>query len=200
MLYPQVKYSSGGNLMAKNRVLTLWTEEGINEKDTYILRKKSSDVPAPFDKAAAGDVQTLVDSFLARDDASGLSAPQIGITKKIIVFRTKGFEQKEKIKPDEYEVLINPRITQTRGDKVTMAEGCLSCPEIQVEISRFPEIKVRGLNAKGEKVSKRYLDYVARIIQHEIDHLDGKLIVDYKGDLYYPKNKKSFFNKLFDGT
>jgi peptide deformylase len=80
---------------------------------------------------------------------------------------------------------------------VTGVEGCLSCPDIQVEISRFPEIKVRALNAKGEKINKKYLDYVARVIQHEIDHLDGKLIVDYRGDIYYPKSKELFFEKIF---
>ncbi|MEN6374301.1 MAG: peptide deformylase [Smithella sp.] len=183
--------------MAENRVLTLWNEEGINKEDTAVLRKKCSEVAAPLDKESRGDLQTLIDSFLARDDASGLAAPQIGISKRIIVFRIKGFEEKGKIKPDEYEVLINPRITQARGEKVKMAEGCLSCPDIQVEISRFPEIKVRALNAKGEKISKRYVDYVARIVQHETDHLDGKLIVDYEGDMYYPKKKESFFNKIF---
>ncbi|MGV8057221.1 MAG: peptide deformylase [Smithellaceae bacterium] len=186
--------------MAKNRVLTLWNEEGINEKDTAVLRKKSSEVPTPLDKEGRSAVQTIVNAFLDRDDASGLAAPQIGITKRIIVFRNKGFGEKGKVKPDEFEVLINPRITQTRGEKVTMAEGCLSCPEIQVEVSRFPEIKIRALNDKGEKISKRYMDYVARVVQHEIDHLDGKLIVDYEGDIYYPKSKEKLFSKLFGGT
>jgi peptide deformylase len=186
--------------MAKNRVLTLWNEEGVNEKDAAVLRKKSSEVPAPLDKESRSAVQTLIDSFLGRDDASGLAAPQIGINKRIIAFRIKGFDEKGKIKPDDFEVLINPRITQTRGEKVTMSEGCLSCPEIQIEVSRFPEIKIRALNAKGEKISKRYQDYVARIVQHEIDHLDGKLIVDYEGDLYYPKGKEKLFNKLFGRT
>jgi peptide deformylase len=185
--------------MVKSRVLTLWNEEGVDEKDTAVLRKKSTDVPAPFSKEARATVQTLTDSFLARDDASGLAAPQIGITKRVIAFRTKGFGEKGKIKPDDFEVLINPRITQARGEKIKMTEGCLSCPDIQVEISRFPEIKVRALNARGEKISKRYIDYVARVVQHEIDHLDGKLIVDYEGDLYYPKNKQDFFEKLFKG-
>jgi peptide deformylase len=185
--------------MAKSRVLTLWNKDGMDEKDTVMLRKKSTEVPAPLSKEARTAVQTLTDSFLARDDASGLAAPQIGITKRIIAFRTKGFSEKGKIKPDEVEVLINPRITQARGEKIKMTEGCLSCPDIQVEISRFPEIKVRALNAKGEKISKRYLDYIARIIQHEIDHLDGKLIVDYEGDLYYPKDKQDFFEKIFKG-
>jgi peptide deformylase len=199
VLYAATKYESGGMLMAKNRVLALWNEEGINEKDATILRKKSSEVPTPLDKETRSTVQTLIDSFLARDDASGLAAPQIGITKRIIAFRNKGFGEKGKVNPDDIEVLVNPRITQARGEKVTMSEGCLSCPEIQIEISRFPEIKVRALNAKGEKISKRYQDYVARIIQHELDHLDGKLIVDYEGNLYYPKNKQSFFEKIFKG-
>ena len=186
--------------MTKSRVLTLWNEEGINEKDTSFLRKKSSEASSPLDKEARIAIQTLIDSFLGREDASGLAAPQIGINKRIIAFRIRGFGEKGKIKPEDFEVLVNPRITQARGEKVTMAEGCLSCPEIQVEISRFPEIKIRALNAQGEKISKRYLDYVARVIQHEIDHLDGKLIVDYEGDLYYPKSKESFFKKLFQGT
>jgi peptide deformylase len=185
--------------MAKSKVLTLWNEEGINDQDTSVLRKKSSEVPSPIDKESKAVIQTLSESFLDRDDASGLAAPQIGINKRVIAFRIKGFGEKGKVKPDDFEILVNPRITQARGEKVTMAEGCLSCPEIQVEVSRFPEIKVRALNTKGEKISKRYLDYVARIIQHEIDHLEGKLIVDYEGNLYYPQNKQDFFEKIFKG-
>ena len=184
--------------MSKDNVLTLWNDEGINKKDTTALRKKSKEMPAPLDKESREIIKTLVDSFLARDDASGLAAPQIGISKRVVVFRTKGFGEGGKVKsPDEFEVLVNPRITQARGEKVMMTEGCLSCPEIQVEISRFPEIKVRALNEKGEKISKRYLDYVARVVQHELDHLDGKLIVDYEGAIYYPKKKQDFFDKLF---
>ncbi len=53
------------------------------------------------------------------------------------------------------------------------------------------------MNEKGEKISKRYLDYTARVVQHEIDHLDGKLIVDYEGTLYYPKSKQALIDKLF---
>ncbi|HQB92588.1 MAG TPA: peptide deformylase [Smithellaceae bacterium] len=184
--------------MTEKRVLTLWNDEGVNESDISILRKKSSEIPVPLDKKAHEDIKSLVDSFTNRNDAVGLAAPQIGINKRIIVFRNKDREEGQK-NTEDIEVLINPRITQTRGEKVTMTEGCLSCPEIQVEISRFPEIKVRAFNARGEKISKRYLDFVARVVQHEIDHLDGKLIVDYEGNLYYPSEKQSFFEKIFKG-
>ncbi len=102
--------------MPKDKVLTLWNNKGVNEKDTSILRKKSVEVPVPLDKESREAIQTLVDSFLGRDDASGLAAPQIGINKRIVVFRNKGFEEKDKIKnPNDFEVLINPRITQARG-------------------------------------------------------------------------------------
>ncbi|MBN1472249.1 MAG: peptide deformylase [Syntrophaceae bacterium] len=184
--------------MSTKRVLALWNEEGVDAKDTSVLRKKSVELPVPLDKEGREIVQTLIDAFMARDDASGLAAPQIGINKRVIVFRAKIPEDGQKKIKDisDIEVLINPRITQERGEKVTAAEGCLSCPDVQVEVSRFPEIKVRALDAKGGKVNKKYLDFIARVIQHEVDHLDGKLIVDY-GDIYYPKSKQLFFEKLF---
>jgi len=184
--------------MAPKRVLTLWNDDGVNEADTSVLRKKSAELKTPLEKEEKAEIQALIDSFTCRDDASGLAAPQIGINKRIIIFRNKTVdENKKKMTPDDYDVLVNPRITQARGEKVAAAEGCLSCPDIQIDVSRFPEIKVRALNEKGEKVNKRYLDYTARVVQHEIDHLDGTLIVDYEGNLYYPKNKQALIDKLF---
>lgn len=186
--------------MAPKRVLTLWTDDGINKEDTAILRQQSVDLKTPLGKEEKEAVQALIDSFTCRDDASGLAAPQIGINKRIIIFRNKTVDdskKKKKLTPEDYDVLVNPRITQARGEKVAAAEGCLSCPNIQIEVSRFPEIKIRALNEKGEKISKRYLDYTARVVQHEMDHLEGKLIVDYEGNLYYPKNKQALIEKLF---
>jgi len=84
---------------------------------------------------------------------------------------------------------VNPRITQYRGEVIVLQEGCLSCPEIHVEVPRYAEIKVRAFDQYGQKVSKRYVDYVARIVQHEVDHLEGKLIVDYDGTMYVPRQK-----------
>jgi peptide deformylase len=185
--------------MAPKRVLTLWNDEGVNDADTSVLRKKSVEFKTPLDKEAQAEIKALMDSFTCRDDASGLAGPQIGINKRMIIFRNKPMKNKVKktMSPDDYDMLVNPRITQARGEKLTAAEGCLSCPDIQIEVSRFPEIKVRALNEKGEKISKRYLDYTARVVQHEIDHLDGTLIVDYEGSLYYPKNKQALIDKLF---
>jgi peptide deformylase len=183
--------------MSRVKVLTLWGNDKINEDETCVLRKHSADIPVPFDEKRKKEIKTLIDSFLAMDDAVGLAAPQIGISKKIIIFRNKGFGEKSWSKSEsDYEVLVNPRITQARGEMVTMAEGCLSCPEIQVEVSRFPEIKVRAHDIYGKKISTRYTDFLARVVQHEIDHLEGKLIVDYEGTMYIPKQRKEFFDRI----
>lgn len=184
--------------MSGTKILTLWSDEGINEEEARILRKPSLDIPIPIDSDGQRDIKTLVSAFLERDDALGLAAPQIGINKRIIVFRNKGFNEKERINSEnDYNVLINPRITQLRGEEVSASEGCLSCPEIKVEVSRFPEIKVRACDPMGRKISKRYTDFLARIAQHEIDHLEGKLIVDYGGTVYFPRKKQAFFAGVF---
>jgi peptide deformylase len=183
--------------MSKVKVLTVWNDNNINEEETSVLRKPCKDIPVPYDEKRKQEIKILIDAFLAMNDAAGLAAPQIGISNSIIIFRNKGFNEKSWSKSEnDYDVLVNPRITQARGELVTMAEGCLSCPEIQVEVSRFPEIKVRAYDVNGKKISKRYTDYLARVVQHEIDHLEGKLIIDHEGALYVPKQKKDFFDKI----
>ncbi len=186
--------------MADTKILTLWDGEQINEEQTRILRTPCAETPVPFDAETKQAIRMLRDAFLERDDAAGLAAPQIGIGKRIIAFRSReSREEDPDRRKEEYEILVNPRITQRRGDPVLGEEGCLSCPEIRVEISRHPEIKVRGCDAEGRKVSKRYLDFAARVVQHEIDHLDGKLIVDYEGSVFVPKQKQDFFERFFQG-
>lgn len=185
-----------------NKVLTLWSNDQINEEETRILRQPCAELPIPLDSEARKCVKTLVDTFLERNDASGLAAPQIGISKKIIIFRNRGFTKDGALDGAwtnrDVEVLINPRLTQQRGNRVILAEGCLSCPDIKVEVARYPEIKVRGFDMHGRKVSRRYEDFIARIVQHEMDHLEGILIVDYhEGDVFVPKKRRGFFDNLF---
>ncbi|MGD1152187.1 MAG: peptide deformylase [Syntrophales bacterium] len=184
--------------MSDVRVLTLWKDEKINEEEALLLRRLCEDIRAPFDEKIKKEIRILVDAFLSMDEAAGLAAPQIGISKKIIIFRNKGFNENGWSKSEgDYELLINPRITQTRGEIVTMTEGCLSCPEIQVEVSRYPEIKVKAFDITGRKINKGYKDYVARVAQHEIDHLAGKLIIDYEGVRHIPRQKQKFFERTF---
>jgi peptide deformylase len=197
MLYKYSKLVTGG-MMSDVRVLTVWKDYKINEEEALILKRLCEDIRVPLDEARKKEIRTLVDAFLSMDEAAGLAAPQIGISKKIIIFRNKGFDEKGWSKSEnDYELLINPRITHAGAEMVTMAEGCLSCPEIQVEVSRSSEITVKAFDISGRKISKRYKDYIARVAQHEIDHLNGKLIIDYEGVRHIPRQKQEFFERTF---
>ena len=183
--------------MTKHITWQLWRDGKTIEEEATLLRKRAADLPVPFNAAAKKDIQTLVEAFLTRNDALGLAAPQIGLSKRIIAFKVKDFDKKGVSGKDDYEVLINARITQLRGETEVMSEGCLSCPDISVEVTRATEIKVKAVDINGNKVNKRYTGFLARIVQHEIDHLDGRLVIDHEGTISYPKEKREFFDKIF---
>lgn len=98
----------------------------------------------------------------------GLAAPQVGILKRLIVADIGDGPIK----------LVNPQVVKVK-DRDIMREGCLSVPKVQADVERALEIAVRGLNEKGENIELKIKGLLARVIQHEIDHLDGKLIIDY---------------------
>jgi len=99
----------------------------------------------------------------------GLAAPQIGISKQLIVVEVDSRIIK----------LANPRIVGMRGSD-NMAEGCLSVPGVVVDIQRPNKVVVQGLDERGKIVEIRVGGLLARVVQHEIDHLQGKLIIDYR--------------------
>jgi peptide deformylase len=189
----------GSETMTTQKTWMLWRDGKTVEEEARLLRRQADDLPVPFDAQAKKDIATLINAFTKRDDALGLAAPQIGLSKKIVIFKNKNFDIKGAPKSkDDYDVLVNPRITQIRGDLEKMNEGCLSCPDISVEISRATEIKVRAYDQDGRKVNKRYTGFLARIVQHELDHIEGRLIIDHEGTLSYPREKREFFEKLFE--
>ena len=98
----------------------------------------------------------------------GLAAPQIGFSKKMIIAEVDNRIIK----------LANPQIVGMRGTD-SMAEGCLSVPDVTVDIQRPDEVIVQGLDEKGKTIEIRTEGLLARVVQHEIDHLNGRLIIDY---------------------
>ena len=109
----------------------------------------------------------------------GLAANQVGILKQIV---TINFEDKENDKRANY-ILFNPSIIEYSDEKVIMEEGCLSLPEQYADIERPKKIVLEYID-ENEKMIKKEIDgYEARILQHEIDHLSGKLFVDYLSSL-----------------
>ncbi|MCK4836733.1 MAG: peptide deformylase, partial [Candidatus Aminicenantes bacterium] len=103
----------------------------------------------------------------------GLAAPQIGKSIRLaIVDITSGENQ------DEFMVLINPEIIESQGSE-SAEEGCLSIPGISVQVDRSTHIKIRAHDLQGKEIQKEYEGHKARVIQHEIDHLKGVLIIDH---------------------
>ena len=131
-----------------------------------VLRKKADDVETITD-----DYHQLIEEMaeaMYDDDGVGLAAPQIGVSKQVIV--VDGGEG--------FMALFNPEIIKTGDDTDTVEEGCLSLPGIRVQVERPTQITLRVLNVKGETVQLEIEGLMARIFQHEIDHLNGILIID----------------------
>ncbi len=149
-----------------------------------VLRRKAKPI-TKFDK----NLQTLIDDMIEtmRDAPGvGLAAPQVNISEQLIVVEysedddedeDENAEEKPE-KPKKLYVMINPEITKTSEEKVLGVEGCLSIPGIQGEVERFEKIQVKGLNRYGKPQKLKVHGWMARIFQHEIDHLNGVLFTD----------------------
>ena len=100
----------------------------------------------------------------------GLAAPQVGVSHRLLVYR---------VEPDSpIQPLINPEVEWSSRDQETMEEGCLSLPGVHVEVERPLHIRVNAQDDKGESIVIEASGLEARVIQHEVDHLDGVLILD----------------------
>ena len=109
----------------------------------------------------------------------GLAANQVGILKQIV---TINFEDKENNKKANY-ILFNPSIINYSKETIVMEEGCLSLPEQYADIERPKKINIEYINENKQSITREVDGYEARILQHEIDHLSGKLFVDYLSSL-----------------
>ena len=109
----------------------------------------------------------------------GLAANQVGILKQIV---TINFKEDENSKEKKY-ILFNPKILSYSKETAIMEEGCLSLPDQYADIERPQKITVEFLDIKKKLIKKTVDGYEARILQHEIDHLSGKLFVDYLSSL-----------------
>ena len=129
----------------------------------------------PADGAVRAVAQDLVDTMRAHERCVGLAAPQIGQLLRIIAVDVSGHPR-----ADAHHgllVLINPEITASAGSEVGR-EGCLSLPKITANVRRAMRIRFRGTSLDGASFESVSSGFEARAIQHEIDHLDGTLILD----------------------
>ena len=155
-----------------------------------VLRRKARPV-TKFDK----DLQTLIDDMIdtMRDAPGvGLAAPQVGVSERVIVVEyaepeevEEGEEPKE-VEPKLY-VMVNPEIVKSSPDTVVGVEGCLSIPTLVGEVERAQEIRIRGLNRRGQPMKVKADGWLARIFQHEIDHINGVVFTDLATQVWQPE-------------
>lgn len=155
--------------------------ESIRKYGDPILVQKTKKIVDPLSK----EIQALIPVMFASMRAAngvGLAAPQIGQGLRICVIEEGGKEY----------VLINPKISTFSKEKIVMEEGCLSFPGEFFDIERPQALKVHFLNQDGKQVKMKANGLLARAIQHEIDHLDGILIIDRIKD---KKKRKNYVEK-----
>ena len=133
-----------------------------------VLRTKARAIDR-FDDALSDEIERM---GRLMDDAIGvgLAATQVGVVHRLLVYRVQ--------QGAELAALINPEVEWSGRDTESMEEGCLSLPGVLVDVDRPVHVRVRALNEHGEPILIEASGLEARVIQHEIDHLDGVLILD----------------------
>ena len=155
-----------------------------------VLRRKAHPV-TKFDE----NLQTLIDDMIdtMRDAPGvGLAAPQVGISERVIVVEyaepeevEEGEEPKE-VEPKLY-VMVNPEIVKSSPETVVGVEGCLSIPALVGEVERAHEVRIKGLSRRGQAMKLNVDGWLARIFQHEIDHINGVVFTDRATQVWQPE-------------
>lgn len=146
----------------------------IKKYPNPVLRKKAKEVKK-IDKKIIKFIDDMFET-MAKNGGCGLAAPQVGISKRIIIIDLEG-----QIINGKKFALINPKIIKKSWAKKEEEEGCLSIPETiekRIKIKRSKKVIVSGLDKYGKNIIIKADDWTARSLQHEIDHLDGILIID----------------------
>lgn len=161
--------------------------------DNPILRKKARAVGDPTNPA----LQKLIDDMIEtmrEAPGVGLAAPQVAVSQRLAVIeysedddadaeRPEGTEPK----PKKLYIILNPEITARSEEMVDGAEGCLSLPGVYANVLRHKAVTVKALNRKGKPIKIKAAGWLARIFQHEIDHLDGVLFIDKASKIWRAK-------------
>ena len=156
-----------------------------------VLRRKARTITT-FDK----NLQTLIDDMIEtmrQAPGVGLAAPQVNISERLIVVEYAEEQEEEAEgqpeKPKKLFVLINPEIVKSSAETLMGVEGCLSIPNLIGEVERHAVIQVKGLNRHGKPTKVKAEGWLARIFQHEVDHLNGILFPDRATRVWQPQDE-----------
>ena len=157
-----------------------------------VLRKVTTDI----DRNYEGLEKLVSDMFDTMHNAEGvgLAAPQIGLTDRIFVVDLSPLGEEEPLLKDFRKAFVNAHIVEKSGEKVLMDEGCLSLPGLREDVLRYSTIRIKYFDEKWHEYDEVYTGFTARVLQHEYDHLDGVMFVDYCS----PLKKRLLKGKLTD--
>lgn len=164
------------------------------------LRQKSVRVHVVTDQTRQL-IKNMTDASIDWEDSrpheisAALAAVQIDALERVIIVRSD-FDDKA---TRTFTALINPQIVKYEGSQVTDYEGCLSINRVYGKVSRYSKIRVKALNAEGREVRFKAEGYLARVIQHEIDHTNGIMFIDHihdQKDAFYTLDEKGELQPL----
>lgn len=142
-----------------------------------ILRKKAKKIKDIRSEETKKIISIMINT-LKKSNGVGLAAPQISISKQIMIISSKPNDRYPNAPLMEELVLINPKIIKTSKSKNKDWEGCLSIPGIRAKVPRYNKIKVKYKTLENKKKTIVFKDFIARIFQHEYDHLIGLAYID----------------------
>jgi peptide deformylase len=152
------------------------------EYPDVFLRNISKEVTFPLDDKTKRLIKWMARAMY-QNLGIGLAAIQVGYELRIFIMDCTRAQ-------NNYQVFINPKIIKTSDEMLTDYEGCLSVPGKQGEVKRYLRITINYKNEEGEEHTKTFYNLEARCIQHEMDHLEGRLCIDYeKGEYSRDKHK-----------
>lgn len=154
-----------------------------NKKDVSLLKKE---LPL-FDLAKANkkELRELIKKMRVVMKAApgiGLAANQVGRTERLFVAQVP--KSRDSMSDEKFYAILNPKITKLSGDKIIEEEGCLSVPETYGAVPRAEKIVLEGETLEGKKIRIKAWGLLARVFQHEVDHLDGKTFLDRTKEIY----------------
>src|SRR5246127_1757035 len=138
---------------------------------------------ARFDAELQELVADMDDTMRALSGA-GIAAPQIGVSARVVIFELKDNPRYPHITPVPYTVLVNPVLTPLGDEQQEGWEGCLSVPGRRGLVPRFRRLRYQGFDARGAPIDRTVEGFHARVVQHEVDHLDGILFPQRVRDLH----------------
>jgi len=139
------------------------------------------------------DLQELAEDMIVtmrEQDGVGLAAPQVNQSLRMIVVEYPEDDSREDAEAKLF-VMVNPVIVKRSEETVLGIEGCLSVPDVVGEVERAVQVEVRGFNRYGKKMKVRAKGWLARVFQHEIDHLDGVLFIDKATQVWKPSDQEA---------